>query len=311
MKTARKLIAAMLFGVLIAGCSHDIMRKDEMHLVPLPAPQVKQVMSMTLPLHPQLDLSEGGEQRTTWSAYIIFADDKKKPIKLHAVSLFDNPLVEMACTKPLFITVPEVRPEDFDGALVAVMNRTMTAAYGRGTEVKLKKPGKLVYKELEPFLPKFKPGQDFARAMSTDSPEFKELLGIYATALVKEVEWMRQYLAEEHRLTLNPGSKLTSKQLEEIMWKDSKVYNFAQWLGSDWKILVTLPFIGLRESAIIVAAMKFITVPDVFTAEKTNFPGYSQYQPNSGDVARMFRYNRRYDACLSQLGHIPPFFLAE
>lgn len=311
MRMLKKLFTALMFGGLISGCTHDIMRKEEMHLVPLPAPHVKQVMAITLPLHPQLDLSEGGEQRTTWPAYIIFKDEKVKPLKLHAVSLFDNPLVEMSCTKPMFITVPDARPEDFDGALIAVMNRTMTAAYGQGTEVKLKKPGKLVYKELEPYLPKFKAGQNFARAMSTDSPEFLELRNIYATALVKEVEWMRQYLADKYRLTLNPGSKLTDKQLEEIMWKDGKVYSFAQWLGSDWKILVTLPFIGLRESAIIVAAMKFITVPDIFIENKTNFPGYDQYQPTSGDVARMFRYNRRYDACLSQLGHIPPFFLAE
>ncbi|NTW22222.1 hypothetical protein HGA34_01600 [Candidatus Falkowbacteria bacterium] len=310
MRTARQLIAALMFGSLVSGCSHDFMRKEEMHLVPLPAKQVKQVMVMTLPLHPQLDLAEGGEQRTTWPVRVVYKDGRE-PLKLHAVSLFDNPLVDMACTKPLFITVPMAKPEDFDGALVAVLNRTMTAAYGQGTEVKLKEAGKIDYKELEAHMPKFGTGQEFAKAMSTDSPEYRQLLDIYAGALVKEVKWMRQYLAEEHRLTLNPSSKLTEKQLEEIMWKDSKVYNFAQWLGSDWKILVTLPFVGFRESAIIIAAMKFITVPEIFIADKMNSVGYDQYQPSSGDVSRMFRYNRRYDACLSKLGYIPKFFLAE
>ncbi len=310
MKVVVKLIAAMMFSGLISGCAHEIMRKEEMHLIPLPARQVKQVTAITLPLHPQLDLAEGGEQRTTWPAYIIFKNGRK-PLKLHAVSLFEQPLVEMACTKPLFVTIPSAKPEDFEGALIGVFNRTMTAAYGQGTEIKLKEAGKLDYKELEPYLPKFKSGQDFAKAIATDSEEFRQLLDIYSSALVKEVKWMRQYLAEEHRLVLNPSSKLTDKQLEEIMWKDSKVYGFAQWLGSDWKILVTLPFIGFRESAIIVAAMKFITVPEIFIADKTNFPGYEQYQPTSGDVARMFRYNRRYDACLNQLGYVPKYFLAE
>lgn len=310
MKTSGRLIALVLFCAFVTGCSHDFMRKEEMYLVPLPAKQVKQVVVMTLPLHPQLDLAEGGEKRTTWPVRIIFKDGRE-PLKLHAVSLFDDPMVDMACTKPLFVTVPTEHPEEFQDAIVAVFNRTMTIAYGRGTEIRLKNPGKPDYKELEPFLPKFTPNQDFARVMSTDSAEYQQLLDIYAGALVKEVTWMRQYLEEKFRLTLNPNSKLTDKQLEEIMWKDSKVYNFAHWLGSDWKILVSLPFVGFRETAIIVAAMKFITVPDVFIGEKLNAPGYDQYQPNTGDVARMIRYNNRYNVCLKKLGYTPPFFLAE
>jgi len=310
MRVWNMLTALILLGALISGCSNNYMRKEEMYLVPLPAKQVKQVMVMTLPLHPQLDLSEGGEQRTTWPVRVIYSDGRK-PLKLHAVSLFDSPMVDMTCTKPLFITAPTDDPHEFDGALVAVFNRTMTKAYGQGTEIKIVDSDKLDYKELEPFLPKFKAGQNFAKVMKTNSVEYQQLLDIYAGALVKEVEWMRQYLAENHRLLLNPNSKLTNQKLEEIMWKDGKVYGFAQWLGSDWKILVTLPFIGLRESAIIVAAMKFITVPEIFIEDKVNALGYDQYQPTTGDVSRMFRYNRRYDACLSQLGYIPPFFLAE
>jgi hypothetical protein len=134
---------------------------------------------------------------------------------------------------------------------------------------------KSLWREIKPgdyadFLTVIDPAKGFAVEVTRGSADYQELLDLYARFRINELTTARKYVYNKY------GSSLTEEQLEKIVANDSIVRNFADWLGRDWKLFLTYPFMGVAKTALIAGVVKIFTLPSIW-GDKINQPGYSEY----------------------------------
>ena len=123
------------------------------------------------------------------------------------------------------------------------------------------------------------------------SENFLGLLEIYKEYRIRELNSARQYIYNKY------GTVLTEIEMEKLRKEDSIVRSFAEWLGKDWKVFVTFPFMSIGGTALVAGIVKVFTLPSIW-GDKLKKPGYMEYIPNAGDTAGMIVRGMR------EYGHI-------
>jgi len=278
------LMAAVMLS--LSGCYRQyVMKSRDMYIAPATSADGPEAITIVrMEINPALHLSEGGNGRDSWSA--IMLDKSGEETRLLATLTGE---VNDDCKRILAIIIDKSLYE-LEGNRLGYFNHSGTAIYnvfGQGKELKS------IYFKLKP--------EEYSDHLFTISRDYKNVAEIKKGTPVydklfeqyKEVNMALGYIYKHYR------SAKTQKELEEIAFKDTVVYNLIQYLGSDLYLYITTG-ITLQEMVLVAGVMKLMKLPSIF-GDKINKEGYSEFQPNSGYVAEMF-FNGFYDygVCIMQ-----------
>lgn len=278
MKSMMSLILAIILAaaVMLSGCGRRyMMNRPDMHLAPslslekLP----EKVTAVTYAVNPVLDLSEGGDGRLAWPA-VAQCPKASEEIKLLALNLS-----AFGIDKQFLV----VSPIELFGCRLAVFDHGGKRLYNHKGEVRLldSMSKKVDFnKKHDDFLLELNSSLGFVKELETDSEEFRAIIQLYADFRIRDLEAARDYIYEKY------GSNLTSEQLDQLAREDSIVRGFVDWLGRDWKLFLTIPFVGFGGSALAAGAVKVLTLPSIW-GDRIDRPGYMEHRLDAEGVAKM------------------------
>ena len=265
------------------------MRREDLGLVPTLSGLGTVFTILGFHMNQELDGAEGWNGSIAWTAYKW--DRAGKLEKLLAISL--GVVEKENCQKQMMIAVPGSL-EDNRGSLIGVLSHAGTTIYdqnGRERAVKTSFWGEIDRPDLVGFLTPTE-NLDHVSEVREGSSVFKDLEALYRSFRIFDLEIAREYVYKKY------GAIYKQEVLEAIAEEDSIVSGFVDWLGRDWKLFLTYPFIGLKESGLVAGVVKIMSLPSIW-GDKINKPGYMEYLPRAIDVTRIsLRILKEYGACL-------------
>lgn len=293
----RMIFSAILLAVFLAlmllmlmGCGgRYAMSRPEMYLAPSLEKMPEKFWAVNYAIDPALDLSEGGHGVIAWPA--VFLDKDGGETKLLALNLRSFGL-----DKQFFI----MSPKDVIGGRLAVLDHGGKRTYNHRGEVRPLECGlskgkirifqllkdaisscKIDVKKYADFLPELNQGLSFVKEISSDSEEFQAIKELYVKFRMKELEAARYYIAYK-----KSASNLTDEGLDQLAKEDALVRGVVDWLGRDWKIYATIPFIGFGSTALVAGGVKVFTLPSIW-GDRLDRPGYMDHRLDAGETAEM------------------------
>lgn len=279
-------LAVVLIAMVLSGCS---IRNYKMHAEFMNvAPSLKAVPEkftvVLFQMDPVLDLSEG-IIGFSWPAVMWDKNGKEEKLLALNTGFFTG-----TGQKIMSIIIP-MPLEQLQDNKIAVLNRSGSVFYNhQGKSAKIIADS--FWKGLNPLMWKTDPkiygdfftvidkNAPYVLEVTKDSAEFEGIKKMYIEFRISDLEMVPKYVYKKY------GSNLTREQLQEIAYSDSVVRNFAEWLGKDWYLYVSYPFMKIYHTALIAGVVKVIQFPSVF-GDKINQPGYSEYITDADTAARI------------------------
>ena len=275
MKKMKSFLLVVLLALVLASCGRrHMMSRPDMHLAPSLGRLPTKVTVVTYAVNPLLDLAEGGDGRFSWKA--VMWDKEGKETSLLAINLG-----QFIGDKLFLIIIPKPLAEVI-GSHVVVFDHGGKRLYNHKGEIRLldSMSKKVDIKKYPDFLPELGPNLSFVKELDTSSEEFQAIVKLYADFRIRDLEAARDYIYEKL------GSNFTSEQLDQLAKEDSIVRGFANWLGRDWKLFVTVPFVGFGSTALAAGVVKVMTLPSIW-GDRIDRPGYMEHKPDAESAAKM------------------------
>jgi len=290
------LLFAMVLLVVASGCvsRYAMTERSAMFMAPsLDNLSVKKMTIVATFANPVMELAESGGGAFAWKS-VRFADDGQE---FSYLTLNFNLLDREVCRKKLITVLPGGIAEN--QGYFGTFNRVGVKIYNQRGEYRVVSGlGKLKPEEYKGFLPRIEPGQSFIVEVDSNSREFKNLVELYRSFRVHEVEFAIGYVYRKY------GSNLTQEQLDKIVHEDTIVAGIADWLGRDWKAFFAASTskgaraLGIKGMILTAGVVKVLTLPSIW-GDKINRPNYAQYIMTAEDSAEMFfRGTADYGVCL-------------
>lgn len=264
------LAAVVAVGLFLSACSRRYLMPAADHfLAPVDLPDMFTIVYFDL--NPALDKSEGRNGRFSWLAVNWDKDGKESRLLALNVGRVKDRSGKALCIKKAFIMIPKPLTE-VAGTRIAMLDHSGRRLFNQSGQYQELKS---LWREIKPddykdHLTVIDPAKGFAVEVTRGSRDYQELLDLYARFRINEITAARKYVYKKY------GSSLTEKQLEKIASNDSIVKSFADWLGRDWKLFLTYPFMGVTKTALIAGVVKIFTLPSIW-GDKINQPGFSEY----------------------------------
>lgn len=280
------LLAVITSVLMTTGCYRQYVSKAvEPYTKPIVNKQVETITEVQMVLNPIIDIAEGGNGRDSKKAIVI--DPKTNEVEFYQATL--NGEVTDNCLKLISVY--------FEKSAVEVAGRKMGYFNNSGTMLynELGKPMllKSLYFKLDPadyekHLFTINSGSANVKEYKKGSPEFERI-----TKVQEEINFALKYVQKTY-------PNRPKEELEDIAFKDTIVYNLIEYLGKDWYLYITIPFMSVSQTLAVVGIAKIMRLPSIF-GDKINKDGFDESQPSAGRVGEMIIYGiQDYAVCLAK-----------
>lgn len=223
-------------------------------------------------LNPALEKSEGRGGRFSWLAVNWDKDGTESRLLALNVGRVKDKNGKEICIKKAFIMIPKPLAE-VSGTRIMLLDHSGHRLFdqsGRYTGNLKSLWRKAKPDDYNDQLTVIDPAKGFAVEVVTGSYDYQQLLALYRQYRIRELHDARKYVYRKY------GTNLTDEQIAEIAKHDSIVHGIIDWLGRDWQVSLSYPFVGVENTVLAAAVTKIFTLPSIW-GDKINQPGYSEY----------------------------------